>query len=204
VDFVPLVAWQMKLVFAAMAWPTLAGLYPSRLRRGIANTRLIACPGYKVILGGPAWEKRFEALSFPWPDPVFTDEDFAFQVSAFWRNAIWVQKKIARGEVRAALRWDQREIVESLFILLAEEARIVGRPARPEARKAEQWLDARRLEQTKVSASLDRKSLARALLLQIDLFEEVTRSVAISRGFDVRDHTAIAAWLRSELAKILS
>jgi len=201
-DFVPLAAWQMKLVYRAMAHPGLSQLYPAALRLGIENTRLVVGPGYKVILGGRAWESRLAALSVAWPEKSFSLEDFHFHLSAFWRHAVWVQKKIARGESRAALRWQQVELMDHVYALLAEEARLAGRPARPEARKAEQWLDANRLAQTAIETGPDQRVLARALLGEIALFEEVCRSVAASRSFVVPDHAAVAAWLRSELTKL--
>ena len=54
-----------------------------------------------------------------------------------------------------------------------------------EALKAEKWLDAKRLEQTKVVTGTDQQVLARALLAQITLFEEVSQSVA-RRNFGLR------------------
>jgi aminoglycoside 6-adenylyltransferase len=202
VDFVPLAAWQMKLVYWAMARPALSGLYPAVLRQGIANTRLIVRPGYQVILGDSAWTRRLAALAVPWPDRQVSADDFLHHNRAFWRHAVWVQKKICRGEVRAALRWNQREVMEHLLALLEEEARLAGRAARPEARKAEQWLDDRRLAQTGIPVAPDQRALARALLAEMALFEEVSRSVAQSRGFALPDDAAVAAWLRSELTPL--
>ncbi len=201
-DFVPLAAWQMRLVYWAMARPGLAGLYPAALRRGIANTRLVVRPGHRVVLGGPAWEQRLAALAAVWPEPGFTAEVFRDHCGAFWRHAVWVQKKIARGELRAAQRWNQIEVMEHLLALLAEEARLAGRPARPEARKAEQWLEPRRLEQTQFAGAPDRRVLARALLAEIELFGEVAPVVARARGFAVPEHAAVAAWLRAGLAPL--
>ena len=201
-DFVPLAAWQMKLVYWAMAHPGLSRLYPSALRRGIANTQLIVSLGYKVILGGPAWETRLEALAVSWPVKEFSSADFQFHAAAFWRHVVWVQKKIARGESRAALRWQQMELTDHVYALLAEEARLAGRVARPEARKAEKWLDAKRLAQTAIETGTDQRGLARALLAEIGLFEEVCRSVAESRGFAQPDYSVVAAWLRTELTKL--
>ncbi len=202
VDFVPLATWQMKLVYWAMARPGLAWIYPAAVRRGIANTRLVVCPGHRVVLGGAAWERRLAALMVPWPEPTFSEQDFQMHCGAFWRHAVWVQKKIARGELRAAQRWNHVEVLEHLQALLAEEARLAGRPARPESRKAEHWLDARRLAQTAFASAPDQRVLARTLLAEIDLFEEVARSVGLARGFAVPDHTALSSWLRAELAPL--
>ncbi len=201
-DFVPLAAWQMRLVYWAMARPGLAAVYPAALRRGIANTRLVVGPGHRVVVGGPAWERRLAALAAVWPEPGFTAEIFREHCGAFWRHAVWVQKKIARGELRAAHRWNQVEVMEHLLALLAEEARLAGRPARPEARKAEQWLESRRLEQTLLPGAPDRRVLARALLAEIGLFEEVAPAVARAHGFAVPDHAALGSWLRTELAPL--
>lgn len=202
VDFVPISVRAMKLVYWAMARPGLRRFYPSVLRAGVANTRLIAGPGCKVVIGGEAWERRVAALAVSWPGKSFTAEDFTFHVSAFWRHAVWIFKKIARGESRAALRWNQVEAGDHLWALLIEEARLAGRPARPEARQAEQWLDSRRREQTDLTLAPNRQVLAHALLAQIDLLEEVAGVVAAARGFTEPDHSALAGWLRAELIRL--
>ena len=100
------------------------------------------------------------------------------------------------------MHWLHKLIIDHVYALLAEEARLAGRPARPEARKAEQWLDAKRLTQTAVETSTDQRVLARALLAELTLFEEVSRSVASSRGWEVPDYSAVAGWLRQELSKL--
>jgi hypothetical protein len=201
-DFVPLSAWQMKLVYWAMARPSLMFLFPKPLRKGIANTRLVVAPGYRVILGGQKWEERLSALSVEWPTQGMTAENFADKVDGFWRHAVWVYKKIMRGEMRAALRWMHRELSERRWLLLEEEARIDGRAPRPEARKAELWLGKERLSQTAVSTGVDQQSLARALLAEMALFEEVSRRVAGARSFPLSNHSAVADWMRSDLNKL--
>ncbi len=202
-DFVLLSSWQMKLVYWAMARPGLRNFFPKKLVRGILNTQLVVRPGCKVLVGGKAWEMRLEALNVAWAGQDFLRSDYESHVSGFWRHAVWVEKKIARGELRAALRWYNVESVRHRWSLLEEEARLAGRSPRPEARKAERWLDARRLAQTAIETNLDQRVLARALLAEISLFEEVSRSVATGRGFPLRDHSAVAAWLRAELNKLI-
>ena len=201
-DFVLLSAWQIKLVCGAMRHPGARSLFPSALRQGVHNLRLVAGHGYRVVLGGPAWEQHYAALVVPWPVSGFATEDFQHHAAAFWRHAVWVAKKILRGELRAALRWSQVELREHTYILLAEEARLEGRSPRPEARKAEQWLNARRLQQTAIVTGIEQALLARALLAELDLFVEVSASVASRRGFALPDYTAVEAWLRTELAKL--
>lgn len=201
-DFVLLTAWQMKLVCRAMRHPDWQAWYPPALRAGIHNLRLVARPGYRVILGGAVWERRYAALAVDWPQPGFSAADFDRHVAAFWRHAVWVAKKILRGEVRAALRWKHVELREHLYAMLAEEARLAGRKPRPEARQAEQWLDGARLRQTAHQAGPDQSLLARALLAEMTLFREAGDHVAAQRGFPRPDCAAVEAWLRAELGKL--
>lgn len=201
-DFVPLTAWQIKLVYLAMRYPQFRRFYPRSLTEGIYNTRLIVRPGYKILIGGLAWKKRLDALQNDWPVKTLTIELYQENLNGFWRHAVWVYKKVMRGELRAALRWMHIELTDRRLALLAEEARLVGKTARPEARKAEQWLDARRLEQTAIATSPDQLVLAKALLAEISLFEEVSRSVAASHGFVLPDHSQVAGWLRAELQNL--
>ncbi len=143
------------------------------------------------------------ALKVMWPASDFTVADYQRQVSAFWRNAVWVFKKLARRELRAAVRWHTTELLEHTFALLEEEARLAGRAPRPEARKAEQWLDERRLKQTEVSLAPDQRVLARALRQAIDLFVDVSAKVAAQRGFKLPDHSEVERWLRAGLEKLV-
>lgn len=202
VDFVLLTAWQIKLVCLAMRHPGWAAWFPPVLRAGIHNLRLIARPGHRVVLGGAAWERRYAALTADWPRAEFTAGDFDRHVAAFWRHAVWVAKKILRGEVRAAWRWQHVELREHLFALLAEEARLAGQTPRPEARQAEQWLDPTRLQQTGIGSGPDQQLLARALLAEIALFREVSDQVAGRHNFTRPDCTAVEQWLRAQLGRL--
>lgn len=201
-DFVLLTAWQMRLVCRALRHPGAAAWYPAALREGVRNLRLVAGPGHRVVLGGPAWERRYAALGVPWPEAGFTADDFLFHTAGFWRHAVWTAKKIRRGELRAAQRWAHVELREHTYALLAEEARREGRAPRPEARQAERWLGAVRLGQTAALTGVTQRELAGALLAELDLFREVTASVAAHRGWAVPDHAAVEAWLRTELRNI--
>jgi len=202
-DFVPLAAWQMRLVYLAMRRPHWAAWMPGRLRRGIQETRgFLLGSGYRLVAGGAEWEKRMTALTVDWPEPVMTADEFARHTAAFWPKAVWVFKKIARPEPRSAMHWLHLLAVHHVYAILQEEARLAGRPARAEARKAEQWLDARRLGQTAITTGPEQAVLARALLDQLQLFREASASVAASRGFPLADCTAVDGWLRAELATL--
>ena len=202
-DFIPLAAWQMKLVYWGMRHPECVNWMPARLHRGILETRVILLgSGYRVLIGGKAWEERLTALEVSWASLRMSVEDFSNHAAAFWQKSVWVAKKIARPEPRSAMHWLHKLITNHVYAMLEEEAWLAGRVARPEARKAEKWLDAKRLAQTAIETGTDQRGLARALLAEIGLFEEVCRSVAESRGFAQPDYSVEAALLRTEQTKL--
>lgn len=202
-DFIPLAAWQMKLVYWSMKYPRWSGWMPRRLRRGILETRVILLgSGSRVLIGGQVWEKRLDALKVNWPTRRMSASEYEQHLGAFWQKSVWVGKKIARPEPRSAMHWLHKMVVEHVYALLEEEAWLSGRTARPEALKAEKWLAPKRMQQTAITTSLDQRVLARALLAEIELFEEVSLSVAQSRGFSVKDYSNVARWLKAELGKL--
>jgi len=201
-DFVPLASWQMRLVYAAMRRPGLARWMPARLRRGILETRaFLLGSGYRLLAGGPAWGRRLEALAVPWPGAGMSEREFAGHVSAFWPQAVWLAKRIARGETRSAVLWHGKLLLEHVYPVLAEEARLEGRAPRPEARKAEAWLGPERLRGTAAASGVERAQQAQALAAALDVFGAAAAAVAARRGFFLPDHTAVDRWLRAELAR---
>ena len=202
-DFILLAAWQMKLVYWCMRHPKWVKWMPARLHRGIMDTRVILLgSGHRVLIGGKAWEQRLTALDVPWASRRMNVEEFSMHTAAFWQKSIWVAKKIARPEPRSAMHWLHKLVIEHVYAMLEEEAWLAGQVARPQALKAEKWLDERRLRQTAIVTGIDQALLARALLAELDLFVEVSASVASRRGFALPDYTAVEAWLRTELAKL--
>jgi hypothetical protein len=202
-DFVVLTSWQMKLVYWGMRHPQWRGWLPARFVRGIQDTRTILLnSGFRVIVGGAAWSLRLAALQVQWPPHRMNSEQFHEHVTGFWQKAVWVAKKIARPEPRSALHWLHKLIVEHTYSLLEEEAWLAGRSARPEALKAERWLDEERLKQTDIATSLDQRNLARVLLREIALFEQVSLRVGQAHGFVINDYKPVSTWLRSTLQEI--
>ncbi|MEI6105640.1 MAG: aminoglycoside 6-adenylyltransferase [Opitutae bacterium] len=204
-DFVPLASWQMKSVYAAMPHADWKHMMPYRLRRGIQETRsFMLGSGYRILIGSSDWQHRLNALECEWPEAELEQKEFKQHVTSFWQKSVWIFKKIVRPELRSAMHWLHLLMVRDVYALLQEEARLAGRRPRPEARKAEQWLDETRLRQTEISTGPDQLALANALLAEMTLFSEVTASVAASRGFPVPDYSAVNAWLRDELAKVIA
>jgi hypothetical protein len=203
-DFVPLKSWQMRLVYAGMRHPEWARWMPRALVRGIYETRaFMLAAGHRIVAGDMAWEERFSGLKLTWPGVGLAVADFTWHAAAFWQQAVWIFKKIVRRELRSAMHALHLLAVEHLYVLLQEEARLLGHTPRSGARKAERWLGVDRQRQTAALATaLDQTVLARALLAELALFREVSASVAASRGFALADYTAVDAWLRTELGKL--
>ncbi len=203
-DFIPLPAWQMKLVYWAMCHPNWSNWMPRRLRSGIHETRAFMLGGgYRLLAGDLNWNRRMQALQVAWRMPIMSAEQQAQHVNAFWTQAVWLCKKVARSEYRSAIHWTSKLMIDQVYPVLHEEARLAGRTPRPEARKAEQWLDESRLRQTAVTLAPDRRVLAQALLGAIDLFVDASAKVAAQGGFKPPNHTEVERWLRAELARML-
>ncbi len=194
-DFVLLPAWQVRLAYGAMRHPWAAPFYPRSLREGIANLRLIAAPGCRLLVGGEEWRRHLDALAAPWPDAELTADDYARVVSGYWRHLVWVAKKAARGESLAAQRWHFVHGRDHLWRLLAEDARLAGREARPEARYAETWLLPEDLALMRRPWPADSGPLSARLREEIGLFQRVAARVARMRGFVLNPHEDLVRWL---------
>lgn len=202
VDFVPLAEWQMKLVYWVMRRPKWHRFMPTKLRHGIHETRAFMLGnGWRLLKGGSEWTERLSALSVEWPVPGMTAVRFQELQAEFWPRAVWLMKKIARGENRSAVLWLAKLNLEVVYPLLQEEARLQGRVSRPEARKAEQWLDDNRLAQTNFAVVPESRQLAGSLLGLMDLFKDVSRSVATRLNYRLSDTSELEEWLKGELAK---
>jgi hypothetical protein len=202
-DFVVLATWQMKIVYWGMGHPEWSKWMPSVLHSGILETQLtLLGSGYKVLVGGKLWEERLRALRVPWAARRMSAEDFSRNAATFWQKSVSITKKISRSELRSAMHWLHKLVLEHIYPLLEEETRLSGRTARTGARKAERWLDAGRLQQTAMETRSDQGVLARTLLAEMALFEDVCKSVTSIRGWKAPDYSAVATWLRQELNKL--
>jgi len=198
-DFVILSALELRIAFAALRAPGLAALWPPPLKFGVRDLRIVACPGWRVIKGGAAWERRYARLGAAVPWPRLSEREFQEVCAAFWAAAVWTAKKIARGELRAAQRHFHVSLTETLWRLLEEEARDQARPARPEARRAETWLPPERVAGTGFPTAAEPAALRRALAASAAAFAEVANALARSRGWAMPDHAAVREWLRGQL-----
>jgi hypothetical protein len=196
-DFVILAKWEVLIATAALATPIPTSFWPSTLRRGVEDFRCVAGRGWKIVKGGAAWEKRYGRLT-PFQRGL-TEEMFQQHVSSARAHAVWIAKKILRGELIAARRMLHRGLIETTIKLMEEEALAAGKAARPEGRRAETWLKAERSASLDGRSSLERRILAAELLRQAALAEEVGHAVAASRGWGLEDAPDLHRWLREQL-----
>ncbi len=193
-DFVILSSLELRVATAAMKWPGTRGIWPGILRRGVDSLRIVAAPGWKVIKGGPAWERRYSRMA-----PlaiVLSKAEFEVLCGEFWTQLVWAAKKTARGEYRASQRALHVHLLENTFRMLQEEARLEGRKSFPLARRAENWLEPAQLLGTGSRSEPSAEPLFAALQCAADTFLSSSLAVAAKRGWEVREPQALRAWLR--------
>jgi hypothetical protein len=192
-DFVVLRHWEVRVAAMALAWPATAPLWPTALRRGAANLRIVAAPGWKVIKGGRAWERRYARIS-PLRPPL-AREEFGRLCGEFWTQLVWAAKKAERGEFRASQRVLHLHLVENSLRMLQEEALQEGRAAQPLGRRAEDWLTAEQLGATGFASAPERGALLAALERITDVFEKSSNAVAKRNGWGAVGHAEVRGWL---------
>lgn len=192
-DFVILKAWEVALAATANRFPGCAFLWPGILRRGVEDLRCVAGRGCKVIKGSKRWERRYASL-VPFVRQI-TKAEFISLSGAFWARAVWIAKKIERGELFAAQRAIHADLFEPTFRLLEVEASLVGVTPRPEARGAERWLPPARVSALGIPTAADREYLRDALVRIADLFVDVSSMVGRKQGWEAPSHAEVRAWI---------
>lgn len=197
-DFVVLRELRVRLAVLLLRWPGAERHWPARIRRDLRDLRVVAGRGWRVVKGGPAWERRCRRISRQ--EIVLGEREFASVCADFWVQAVWTAKKIARGERLAAHRSIHRSLSEGLYRLLQEEAALEGRPARPDCRYAERWLSPDRRERVEFPSGHSRPALEGTLRDCAALFAEAAASVARLKGWPAPDYGPVRAWLAEALA----
>jgi streptomycin adenylyltransferase len=192
-DFVVLRHIEVLIAVTALRWPQTARLWPRALSRGVADLRGVAGSGWKMIKGGALWEERYSRISFT--TVPLSEGEFGRWCGEFWSQLVWVAKKVARGEYRAAQRGIHEHLLENTLRMLEQEALLDGRKAFPRGRRAELWLSPEQLGATDISSRPDRIALVGALWQVADAFSKSSAAVAGKKGWKARDSAAITGWL---------
>jgi hypothetical protein len=194
-DFVILKNWEVRIALAALCLPSVARFWPRPLAQGIAGFRTVVAPGWRVIKGGKAWERRYARVA-PFRAPL-TEADFDSLCGEFWTQLIWAAKKAQRGECRAAQRCLHLHLIENSLRMLQEQAVHEGRKAYPLGRRAEAWLDGQQLTDTNFSTSPNREALLAALIRIMLVFEKSSGAVAKESGWNVMEYPKVRKWMES-------
>jgi len=192
-DFVVVRHADLLVAMLAMRWPGTQRWWPRPLREGVASLRIVAGPGWRVIKGGEAWERRYARIA-PLQVPL-GEREFEGLCGEFWTQLVWAAKKAARGEYRASRRALHLHLVENCLRILQEEALLEGKKSYPFGRRAEQWLSPDQLMGTDIRVGADRTSLLAALGQISDTFEKASAAVAAGRGWRQRQPAEVRAWL---------
>jgi hypothetical protein len=192
-DFVVLRHLDVLVAMTALRWPRTQRWWPLALCRGVADLRIVAAPGWRIIKGGALWEGRYSRIA-PLRESL-TESEFNGLCGEFWAQLVWAAKKTARGEFRASQRGIHGHLIENSLRILQEEALLDGRPACPLGRRAEHWLTGEQLKGTAFGTSPDRASLTAALGQIADVFSRSSAAVAARNGWSHGDYAQVRAWL---------
>jgi hypothetical protein len=194
-DFVVLKSLDVAIATLALRWPATEGFWPRILRRGVADLRTVVGPGWRIIKGGAAWEKRYSRIA---PlQAVMTREEFTSLCGNFWAQAVWAAKKAQRGEFRACQRGIHEHLMDSCLRLFQEEALLGGRRGYPLGRRAESWLTQEQLASTAGGTRPEKGPLLDAIARLSEAFARSSSAVAAARGWVVVESAALRSWLAS-------
>src|SRR5271165_4703649 len=192
-DFVVLRHLEVLIATTALRWPGTERLWPRVMRRGVADLRIVAAPGWRIIKGGAPWERRYSRIR-PYRASM-TESEFSGLCGNFWAQLVWVAKKAARGEYRASQRGIHEHLVDSSLRMLQEEALLGGRPAHPLGRHAEIWLTGEQLSGTAFATRPDHATLMNAVEQIAGTFSRSSAAVAAAKGWRRLEHAEVRAWL---------
>jgi hypothetical protein len=160
-DFVVLPAPLMRRMKRAVA----LGLHreEGKIRGALRDLAVVIRPGWRFLKGGAAWDPLFQRVVAEVTDPRLDDGAVCGLANVFVCEAVWIRRKLERGELAAAQRMLHRELAETNFRLLHELRLRRGERSFPEARRIERVLAGPELEAVSVTATLDAVALRKAL-----------------------------------------
>jgi len=147
------------------------------VRRRATDLALIVRPGHRVLHGGKRWANFYRRVVDCMQDPRLGDADACRLAERFVCDYIWLQRKIARGELLAAQRMLHHSLAEINFQLLHECRLRRGEPTFPEARRIERVLDGATLDRVTVVAGPDSDALLAAGEKAAETCRELMRSL---------------------------
>ena len=148
--------------------------------------------GVRVVLDKDRqMERLIVAASSPVGRELPTEAAFLQDVHDFWYHAVWIAKKLRRGEVWTAVRCCNGLLPAHLLQMIEWQAR-TAEGAAPDTwhqgRFLEEWADPRVLAQLRGAlAHYDAEDTWRALTASMDLYRRLSHEVAANLGYPVPD-----------------
>lgn len=145
-------------------WGLALGLHrisPAGMRRA-GDLKLLAGAGYSLLKGGSKWESFWRRVVAEVPEPRLSDAEIRNLAEGVKVDLVSIQRKLDRGELRAAQRWLHLGIAEVNFKLMHELRHRRGRRCFHDARRAEEVLDAASLAQVTVVTDLSVEGIREA------------------------------------------
>jgi aminoglycoside 6-adenylyltransferase len=173
VDFVP-AALELAQQFAAQGWPPeIAGV----IRRGA-----------RVVLDKDGLAARLDlAPGAPSHTQPPSRDEFLNLVNDFWYHAVWVAKKLRRGELWTAKSCCDSYMKRLLLTMIEWHARAAAGWSNDtwhSGRFLEQWADPRAVEGLRAAfAHYDEAGVRRALFATMDLFRWLATETAARLGY---------------------
>lgn len=132
---------------------------PGPVRTQLQDLAVVVRPGYRFLKAHSTWEWFYARACEVVPDPRLNDAAVVALAEAFYCQWVWIERKIARGEWRAAARMLVREQAETNFRLLHELKLRRGEPTFPDARRVELTASAEELAAISMEIRFERAAL---------------------------------------------
>lgn len=176
---------QLDLVFVPARrmrwarWGIALGIHrlSPRGMRQAGDLKLLASGGYQVLKGGAKWEAFWRRVVAEVTEPGLSDDEVRNLVEGVKVDLASIQRKLDRGELRAAQRWLHTGIAETNFKLMHELRSRRGERTFHDARRVEAILDADALARVTISAELSEPALRRAAETAAQVTKELAAEI---------------------------
>lgn len=154
-------------------WPALA--------RMLDELATVMRPGFRVLKGGPGWERFYATVVRDVRGTRLTDDAALALADEFVCDYVWILQKLSRGELITSQRLLHRSLAEINFQLSHELHLRQGRLSFREARRVEHALAAEDREDLTVRASLTTEELQCAVEKSAATLRKLMRALVADR-----------------------
>jgi len=131
--------------------------------KSLQDLALVIRPGWKFLKGEKSWGKFYMRVVSEIADPRLDDSTICEIANGFIYDAVWILRKIQRGEWLAAQRMLHRSVADTNFKLLHELKLRKSERSFPDARRLERILTSAEYDLIRLSVAPEPESLSLAL-----------------------------------------